>query len=346
VTGAGAGVDAAKASAALELIRAAGSAGDRAEVVALTQLEGGWSRHTYALTVADPDSAEPVEYIARVRPADSVLDTDLGQEFRLYELLADEPLPSPRVHGYEPAEDTPFGGPFFLMDRLPGETVNVWRRPDRLELAENWEGSRSLAEDFVDHLAAIHAVAPEKMAGAAVPRDFRQTVERWRGIYEEVRLVRDPVVEEAYAWVLDNEPAPVEPRLVHGDYRIGNCLVDGGRISGILDWELSTLGDPRFDLGYMALDYSAGRFVSPGSPLLGAVAERDWFEHRYAAASGETVDRSVVNVYAAIGALMLFSIMGTGLRLYADGESADIRAAWSRYVFPGLRADLASLMGW
>jgi hypothetical protein len=51
-------------------------------------------------------------------------------------------------------------------------------------------------------------------------------------------------------------------------------------------------------------------------------------------------------LYAAIGALMLFSIMGTGLALYAAGESSDIRAAWSRFVLPGLRADLAGLMGW
>jgi aminoglycoside phosphotransferase (APT) family kinase protein len=338
--------DAAKAAAVLELLRGVGAAGPRAEVAALTQLEGGWSRHTYALTVTDPELPEPVDYIARVRPADSVLDTDLGQEFKLYELIEDEPIPSPRVHGYEPAGDTPFGGPFFLMDRLPGDTVNVWRPGDREELAANWEGERSLAEDFVDDLAAIHAVAPAKLAGAAVVRDFRQTVARWRGIYEEVHLVEDPVVEEAYAWVLDNEPPAVEPRLVHGDYRIGNCLIDGGRISGVLDWELSSIGDHRFDLGYMSLDYHAGRFVSAGSPLLGAVAERDWLLRRYAAVSGETVDRAVVDVFAAVGALMLFSIMGTGLRLYADGESADIRAAWSRFVFPGLRADLASLMGW
>ena len=92
--------------------------------------------------------------------------------------------------------------------------------------------------------------------------------------------------------------------------------------------------------------YSAGRFVSPGSPLTGAVAERDWLERRYEAATGEPVDRAVVDLYAAMGALMLFSIMGTGLALYAAGESTDIRAAWSRFVFPGLRADLAALMGW
>src|SRR5262249_2939226 len=182
---------------------------------ALTQLEGGWSRHTYAFTVADPDQPGPREYIARVRPADSVLDTDLGQEFALYEAIADEPIPSPAVHGYEPADGTPFGGPFFLMDRLPGDTVNVWRPRDRDQLTANWEGSRSLAASFVDTMAAIHAVDPAKLAGAAVARDFRQTVAHWRGIYEEVHLVEDPVVEEAYAWVLDNEPAPVAPHLVH-----------------------------------------------------------------------------------------------------------------------------------
>jgi aminoglycoside phosphotransferase (APT) family kinase protein len=339
-------VDAAKAAAALELLRSVSAVGERAVVSGLTQLEGGWSRHTYVLTVADPDQAEPLELIARVRPEDSVLETELGQEFAIYEAIEDEPIPSPRVHGYEASDETPFGGPFFLMDKLPGKAINVWRQRDRDELTANWEGSRSLAEDFVDRMAAIHLVDPRKLAGAAVARDFRATVAHWRGIYEEVHLVNDPVVEEAYAWVLDNEPDPVAPRLVHGDYRIGNCLIDAGRLSGVLDWELSSIGDPRFDLGYMSLDYHRGRFVTPGSPLAGAVAEDDWLHARYEAATGQPVDRSVVNVYAALGALMLFSIMGTGLKLYANGESSDIRAAWSRFVFPGLRADLAGLMAW
>jgi aminoglycoside phosphotransferase (APT) family kinase protein len=311
-------------------------------------MEGGWSRHTYAIDVEDPEREGVARYIGRVRPDDSVLDTDLGQEFEIYRILADEPVPAPRVYGYEPSEDTPFGGPYFLMERLSGEGLNVWRRPDRELLEADWEGDRGIACDFVDGMAAVHKVDPAKLAGVVVERDFRATVAHWRGIYEEVRLVADPVVEEAYAWLLDNEPTPVPPRLVHGDYRIGNCLVDGGRMTGVLDWELAYIGDPRFDLGYMALPYSAGRFVSPEtqSPLTGAVAERGWLERRYAAATSEPVDRAVVDLYAAMGALMLFSIMGTGLALYAEGKSTDIRAAWSRFVFPGLRADLAGLMGW
>lgn len=340
-------IDAAKAAAALELLRSAGAAGSRAEVCGLTQLEGGWSRRTYALEVADPERGpDPDRYIARVRPADSILDTELGQEFAVFELLEDEPVPSPRVHGYEPAEDTPFGGPFFLMERLSGGAINVWRPQDQAALRTDWEDGRGIATDFVDHLAAIHAVDAGRLAGVVAERDFAATVARWRAIYDEVKLVADPVVEEAYAWVLDHEPAPVAPCLVHGDYRIGNCLVDGGRVSAILDWELTTIGDPRFDLGYLALPYSAGRFVDGGSELLGGVADRDWFERRYAAATGRPVERAAIDVHAALGALMLVAIMGTGLALYAAGETADIRAAWSRFVFPGLRSDLATLMGW
>ena len=341
-------IDPAKAAAALETLRSVDAAGTRASVVGLTQMEGGWSRHTYAIDVEDPDREGLVRYIGRVRPEDSVLDTDLGQEFEIYRVLEGEPVPAPRVYGYEPSADTPFGGPYFLMERLEGEGLNVWRRPDRELLEADWEAGRGIAEGFVDGMAAIHAVAPEKLAGVVVERDFRATVGRWREIYEDIRLVPDPIVEEAYAWLLDDPPDPVEPRLVHGDYRIGNCLVADGRMTGVLDWELAYIGDPRFDLGYMSLPYSAGRFISEDtrSPLLGAVAEQEWLDRRYEAATGALVDRAVVARYAALGALMLFSIMGTGLSLYAAGESTDIRAAWSRFVFPGLRADLAALMAW
>lgn len=338
---------AAKATEAIELMRSVDAVGPRAAEIELNQLEGGWSRHTYALTVSDPDvGPAPAEYIIRVRPRDSLLDTDLGQEFQIYRLLETEPVPAPRVFCHEESLDTAFGGPFFVMERLAGKDTNVWRERDREELIGDWEGPRRVAEDFADTLAAIHAIPLEKMAGVAVARDLSETVALWRGIYEEARLVQDPVVEEAFAWVLDNEPDPVPPRLVHGDYRIGNCLIHGGRISGVLDWELSSVGDYRFDLGYMSLDYHAGRFVAPGGTLLGAVAETEWFDQRYREASGEAVNRSVTDVYAALGALMLFAIMGTGLRLYADGETTDIRMAWSRYVFPALRHDLVRLMGW
>jgi aminoglycoside phosphotransferase (APT) family kinase protein len=338
-------VDPARAEAMLAVMRGAGSAalGDR--VTYLEQLQGGWSRHSYAARVSHREGAER-EYIVRVRPRVSTLDTDLGMEFRTFALLVDEPLPTPAVHGFEPSVETPFDGPFFVMDRLPGESPNVWRRRDREVLATNWSDGRALAEDLVHHMASIHAIDARRAASAAVVRDFDATVEHWQGVYEEHKLVNDPVVDEAYAWVGSRRPDPVAPSLVHGDYRIGNCLVDGGRISAILDWELSHVGDPRFDLGYMSLGYHAGKFTSPGSPMLNAVADHDWFYERYADLSGRPVDVEVVNTFAALGALMLFAIMTTGLRVYANGNTQDIRLAWTRFVLPGVRQDLSRLMCW
>ena len=79
----------------------------------------------------------------------------------------DEPVPTPDVHGFEPAADTPFGGPYFVMDRVEGHAPNVWRRRDRQALEEDWDGERGLARDLADNLAGIHAIDADRAAGAA-----------------------------------------------------------------------------------------------------------------------------------------------------------------------------------
>lgn len=319
--------------------------GADAQVVQLRQMEGGWSRHSYGMTVSDQEAGE-LHLVIRVRPSGAILENDLGQEFRTYSLLSDEPVPTPHVHGMEASAETPFGGPFFIMDRLPGSDPNVWRRRDRETLAEDWRGDRGVAGDLVHHLGVIHGVPAERVRGAVTERDFQQTLAFWHDVQERMELVRDPIVEEAYRWAAQHEPPPVEPCLVHGDYRIGNCLVDRGRITGILDWELSFVGDPRFDLGYMSLSYHAGKFVNPGSELLNAVAEHDWFYGRYAELTGREVDRDAVRTYAVVGALMLIAILHTGVRVYATRQTDDIRMAWSRFAIPGLRQDVIELMRW
>lgn len=338
-------VDRAKADAILAVMESTGAAGTADRVSYLEQLEGGWSRHSYAATVAHEGGRER-EYIIRARPRASTLDTDLESEFRTYALLREEPVPTPAVYGFEGSEDTPFDGPFFIMDRMHGSAPNVWRPGDRQALAEDWQGDRRLATDLVTHMAAIHTIDAERAGRAAVSRDFGQTVDHWQGIYEDMRLVRDPVIDETYAWVRAREPEPVVPCLVHGDYRIGNCLIEAGRVTAILDWELSFVGDPRFDLGYMSLEYHSGKFTTPGSNLLNAVAERDWLYDRYTQLSGREVDLEVVKTFTALGALMLFAIMTTGLRVYSSGQTTDIRMAWTRFALPGIRQDLSRLMGW
>lgn len=338
------GVDPAKAGALLATMQAAGAAADSDAVTYLEQAEGGWSRHTYFATVAHTDGER--RYVVRVRPQAPTLDTSLEQEFRVFSLLMDEPVATPDVHGCDASDDTPFGGPFFVMDHVDGDAPNVWRRRDRTALSDDWAGRRGVAGDLADNLAAIHAIDAGRAGQAAVARDFQQNIDHWRGLYESVRLVADPVVDEAYDWVRSREPDPVPATLVHGDYRIGNCLTGDGRVTGVLDWELCFVGDPRFDLGYLSMEYYSGKFTAPGSELLNAVAERDWFFERYTEKTGIEADPEVVRTFAAFGTLMVFAIMTTGLGVYGRGDSTDIRMAWCRYVLPGLRQDLTRLMDW
>lgn len=334
-----------RAEAVLALLRRSGAIGDGARVTSSSQLEGGWSRHSYALEVAER-LRPTLSLIVRARPPAPPLETDIEQEYRIYELLAAGPVPIPRVHGIETSGETPYGGPFFVMDRLPGDSPNIWRRGEREILERDWHEGRTIASQFVGNLAAIHAVNPDFAAAKVAPQSFRQVVARWQTVQEEVQLVRDPVVDEAYAWVASREPDPVRPRLVHGDYRIGNCLIHEGRISGVLDWELASVGDPRFDLAYTSLGWYSGNFVLPGSHLLGAVAETGWFHERYTELTGLECDAEVERTLAVLGGLMLFAILVTGVRLYADGRTRDMRMAWSRFVLPTLRQDLAELMRW
>lgn len=338
-------IDERLAASALAVMREAGAVGADATATTLRQLHGGWSRHSYVLDVADPERGQ-LACIVRVRPAGAVLDTDLVQEYRTFAALQDLPVPTPAVFGLHADGDTPFGGPFFVMSRLEGESPNVWNPRERRVLEEDWAAGRRIADDLARHLATIHGLTGEAAEAIVPARSFAQTVEHWRGVWEEQRLVRDPIVDEAFHWVASRTPDPVRPRLVHGDYRIGNCLVDRGRLSGILDWELAHVGDPRFDLGYLALPYSSGKLFAPGSELLGGVADRDWFLARYADLTGDEVDLEVVRTFSVIAALMLTAITATGIRVFRDGGSTDVRMLWSRFIMPGLRQDMADLMGW
>lgn len=333
-----------RAAAAIAALRAAAAVKSSARAVALSQLEGGWSRHSYLLTVSEGEKRR--DFVVRVKPPGALLDTDLRQEYLTYRLLGQHGIKAPAAHALEERGDNPFEGPFFVMDRAPGTSPNVWRRRDRDALEQNWRQGGSLAADLVDSLVRIHSIPAEAVAEVLPRRDLREAIRLWSGIQEEMSLVRDPVVEDAYAWLRDREHGAVEPALVHGDYRIGNCLTADGRITAILDWELSYLGDPRFDLGYVSLEYLAGKFTRPGSELLGAVADREWFLGEYERRSGRAVDREALRTFSVLGALILIAILNTGVRMCSQGRTRDVRMVWSRFAIPGLRQDLTRLIGY
>jgi aminoglycoside phosphotransferase (APT) family kinase protein len=327
------------------LLRDAGELGTGDRVAQCNQLEGGWSRFSHIATVRASDGSE-CRYVVRVKAPFGLFDTDLIAEYDIFVALSNLDIPTPRAFGLHRGAENPFGGELFVMEFLPGSSANVWRARDHASLQADWDGPRGIARDLVAYAARIHAVGPD-WAPAGLPRlSFLDQVQRWRATYADSVLHRDPILEEAFHWLLANAPTETRIGLVHGDFRIGNTLVEGGRVTAILDWELAYMGDVRFDLGYIATDYMGGKHLRRKTHLLGAVAEREWFFDEYERASGEALDRDAVRAFSVLGLASLMSMTYTGVRRYMDGRSSDFRRAWARYGLPGMRQELAALMDW
>jgi aminoglycoside phosphotransferase (APT) family kinase protein len=327
-----------------DVLRTAGELGDGDRVDDVRQLAGGWSRHTY-IAVAETAGGSERRYVVRVRPAGALLDTDLRLEYELYLHLEQIDVPTPRVFALVEDPDSPFGGPFIVMEHIDGIVLNTYSRQDQRRLQENWDGSRAIATQMVENLARIHGSATA-LPPSLPTLEFDAVVARWREVYETRRLVRDPVVEEAFDWVADRGPVPAWPGLVHGDYRLGNVIVDGERIRAILDWELAYRGDVRFDLGYLAIPRGAGKHLTARSPLMSALADRDWFLDRYAQLTGCAVDLDTLATFQMLGIMMLLATQFTASWMYHAKRTTDVRMAWSRFSFAGLRQDMIGLMQW
>lgn len=328
-----------------DALRAAGElgAGERIEDVA--QLAGGWSRHSYIATPRS-DSAPSRRYVVRVRPAGALLDTDLELEYRLYRHLQEIDIPTPRVFTLISNPESAFDGPYIVMEHIDGVVPDTYDREDQRRLAADWDGPRAIAQQMVENLSRIHGAGDGSLPESLPRLEFADVVARWREVYETRRLVRDPVVEEAFDWVSAREPEVAWPGLVHGDYRLGNVLVKGDRVRAILDWELAYRGDVRFDLGYLAMPRAAGKHLRARSPLMATFADRDWFMERYAELTGRVLDAESLATFQMLGIMMLAATQFTAAWMYDAGRTTDVRMAWSRFSFAGLRQDMIELMGW
>ena len=326
------------------ILREAAELHDDEEVAELTQLEGGWSRWSHIATARRRDGER--RYVVRVKAPFGLFDTDIVVEYDLFRALEAVDVPTPRVFGLQESTDNPFGGEFFVMEFLFGHAPNLWRAKDHRALQEDWAGDRGIARDMVEIMARIHTIPPEAVP-AGVPRvAYAQQLAGWRGMYEDNAIVRDPVLEEAFDWLAGRAPAKPPSGLVHGDWRIGNALIADGRVTAVLDWELAFVGDVHYDLGYFALEYTAGKHLQPKTHLIGGIAERDWFLAEYERLTDRPLDREVIATYGAMGLASLMAMTAVGIRRYRDGNTTDVRRVWARFSLPGMRQDLARLMSW
>ncbi|MFI9240202.1 phosphotransferase family protein [Streptomyces sp. NPDC053079] len=281
-------------------------------------IEGGRSNLTYA--VRDEGAGR---WVVRRPPLGHVLATahDMRREHRVIGALRGTAVPVPEVLLLCEDEDV-IGAPFYVMEFVEGTPYRTARQLTAL----GPERTRTVVLGLADTLVALHAVDPQAagLANFGRPEGFlERQLRRWGKQLEASRgrdLAGIDELHRTLARALPHSPAPT---VVHGDYRLDNVLVGADdTIAAVLDWEMSTLGDPLTDLGLLMM-YSGQREV-PGSPLAttrGAPGHPEPAEiaERYAARSGRDV--SALPWYTAFAYFKLAVILEGIHRRYTLGQT-------------------------
>ncbi len=273
-------------SAVRELLAEAGE--DPGELT-LSPIEGGASRQTFAVEVG----AEP-RYVLRREPAEGMSFAPLELELRAIGAAARAGVPVARTVASEPAGGRLGAGAGYLMEFVAGTSVapRVLRRDELAGARERLPGQLASA------LAGIHSVEAGAVAGLARSEDPAiGACELWEAALDEVGEPL-PAVEAGLRRLRLNPPAPAGPTLVHGDFRLGNLIVDERGLAAVIDWELCHAGDPAEDLAWLAI--RSWRFGNDGLPVAG-IGEMDPFLDAYEAAGGTRPDPERLRWWEAMG---------------------------------------------
>jgi aminoglycoside phosphotransferase (APT) family kinase protein len=287
-------------------------------VGSLRRLAGGASRELWSLDVELAGAAPRVlPLVLRRDPPGRSAESDRGLEFEVLRAAAEAGVPVPRVH-WCCRDVSVLGSPFFLMDRLAGETL-----PRRLLRDPEFAATRAgLASALGAILARIHAIeiARPELAGLATAQagvgSAREEVRRIVAAVERLAVEPHPVLDLAARWLEARAPEPRRRVLVHGDYRVGNVMFDASGVRAILDWELVHLGDPVEDLGWLCV--RAWRFGNDALPV-GGVGTREELVRAYEAAGGEPVDREALRYWEVCGNFKLALVFIMQCRAWLDG---------------------------
>jgi len=224
---------------------------------ALEQFRSGHSNLTYLLRFGAR------EFVLRRPPFGSKVKSahDMGREYTVLSHLHGVYPPAPRPVLYCDDLDV-LGAPFYLMNRLHGV---VLRGSPPNGFAMTPETVRGVCEAFVDNLADLHAVDYDGagLSGLRKPGQYcERQVQGWISRYAGSKTDEIPDIDTVMTWLAANVPPDSGYALIHNDYKFDNVMLDATdltRIVGVLDWEMSTIGDPLSDLGC-----AMGYWAEPG----------------------------------------------------------------------------------
>jgi aminoglycoside phosphotransferase (APT) family kinase protein len=203
--------------------------------------------------------------------------------------------PRPRWLCADPAV---LGGPFFLMDRLPGEALGN----KVVRSAEFFEARTVLPSQMARELAAIHSIPLSQELGG-LPSPGAGESAAHTALKEGVASLRErkgphPALELAARWLEEHTVESPRLVLVHGDFRVGNLLVGTEGLLGVLDWEFAHIGDPMEDLAWPCV--RAWRF-GRDEKKLGGIGDPEDFWETYEAVTGRSLDRDGIAYWEVMG---------------------------------------------
>lgn len=280
-------------------------------VEALRRLSGGASRETWSLDLVG-DAGTTGLILQRVRAGTVSGGPGMTGEAALLRAAAALGVPVPTVVADDGGDA--IGSPCIVMARLDGETI-----ARKLLRDDEWATARArLVGQAGAALAAIHRIPVE-----AAPR-LRASDQ-----LDELRAMLDgfdqplPAFELGLRWLAANRPEPGPAAVVHGDFRLGNLLVDHDGLAGVLDWELAHLGDPVEDLGWYCV--RAWRF---GSPLpAGGMGTREELLAAYEAGGGPPVDPAALRWWELLGTIKWGLICVVQAQVHLSGAARSVELA-------------------
>ncbi len=280
------------------------------EVDNLRALTGGASRTTWAFDAVT--GAQRRALILRTGPPDDVhAGMELEAAVQVAAAAAGAPVPDVLV-----ASDSveALGNPFLICGEIAGETI-----VRRIQRQLDDDGRATLLQQCAQALAAIHRAAADAPGLAE-----QDQMAEWHQRLDEMGDTT-ATFEWAFRWLTAHRPPPSPLRLVHGDFRMGNLIVDGSNLAAVLDWELVHIGEIYEDIAWFCI--RAWRFGAPPSMAAGGLGSIDDFVAAYEEAGGATVDRATLRWWLVLATLRWGVICRFQAERHLSGQTRSVELA-------------------
>jgi aminoglycoside phosphotransferase (APT) family kinase protein len=287
--------------------------GDGVTVENLRPLTGGASRTTWAFD-ALTDARRAL--ILRTGPPDDV-HAGMELEARVQQRAAAAGAPVPHILAADNSVAA-LGNPYLICEAIGGETIvrKIYRS---LDSADGASGRARLLQQCAHALAAIHRADHD----VADLTEADQLIE-WRDRLDEMGDTT-ATFEWAFRWLAAHRPAPSPRVLVHGDFRMGNLIVDQSGLAAVLDWELVHTGEVYEDLAWFCI--RAWRFGAPAGLGAGGLGSVESFVSAYEAAAGIDLDRDVFRWWLTVATLRWGVICRFQAERHLSGQTASVELA-------------------